>query len=144
MKAKWNIWLALVAVFALVAAACGDDDSASTSGPIRIGVLSPTTSFLATLGLDGNEAIEYYFNTEVGGEIAGRPIELIFEDTAADPVLALTKAQKTDRAGQRRHHPRATRYSGGSRSSGLHPRPRSAMGAERRRWLGTGRPDPTW
>ena len=94
MKAKWNIWLALVAVFALAAAACGDDDSASSSGPIRIGVLNPTTSFLATLGLDGNEAIEYYFNTEVGGEIAGRPIELIFEDTAADPVLALTKAQK--------------------------------------------------
>lgn len=94
MKAKWSIWLALFAVFALVAAACGDDDDASSSGPIKIGVLNPTTSFLATLGLDGNAGIEYYFNTEVGGEIAGRPIELVIEDTAADPVLALTKAQK--------------------------------------------------
>lgn len=93
MRARWTAGLTLVVVFALVAGACADDEPVS-SEPIKIGILNPTTSFLATLGLDANEAIEFYFNTEVGGEIAGRQIELIFEDTAADPVLALTKAQK--------------------------------------------------
>jgi branched-chain amino acid transport system substrate-binding protein len=94
MIGKRHTWLALIVIFALVAASCGDSDEPENTAPIKIGVLNPTTSFLATLGLDANAAIEYYFNTEVGGEIAGRPIELIFEDTAADPVLALTKAQK--------------------------------------------------
>jgi basic membrane protein A len=42
-KKRWS-WLAIVFAFALIAASCGDDEGASTSGEFRIAVVAPSAS----------------------------------------------------------------------------------------------------
>ena len=61
--------------------------------PIRVGVLVPQTGAFAGLGADGVEGVKLAFE-EINYEIAGRPVQLFFEDTAADPTLAVQKTQR--------------------------------------------------
>jgi branched-chain amino acid transport system substrate-binding protein len=66
---------------------------AYAADPLKIGVLMETTGVFAPLGkrqLDGMRfAVE-----EAGGEVAGRKIELVHEDTEGKPDVGLTKARK--------------------------------------------------
>ena len=57
------------------------------------GVLVPQTGAFAGLGADGVEGVKLAFE-EINYEIAGRPVQLFFEDTAADPTLAVQKTQR--------------------------------------------------
>ncbi|MDB5533998.1 MAG: transporter [Hyphomicrobiales bacterium] len=66
---------------------------AFAADPLKIGVLMETTGVFAPLGkrqLDGMRfAVE-----EAGGEVAGRKIELVHEDTEGKPDVGLNKARK--------------------------------------------------
>jgi len=62
--------------------------------PIRIGLLNAITGPLAVNGTEINEGIRFYWEDEMGGQVAGRPVQLIVEDTEAKPDVGLTKARK--------------------------------------------------
>jgi branched-chain amino acid transport system substrate-binding protein len=90
----------IAAVFALVLilAACsapgGDEgEGAGDEGPIKVGVIVPTTGVVAAAGTDMLNGWNLYWETN-GDEVAGRTIETIHEDNAGDPTTTLTKARK--------------------------------------------------
>lgn len=61
--------------------------------PIKIGVLNPTTGNFTVFGEQSNAGLQLYFD-EIGHTIAGRPVELVFGDTAGDPQQALEQARR--------------------------------------------------
>jgi branched-chain amino acid transport system substrate-binding protein len=70
--------------------------SPAFSEPVRIGVISPlsgTAAFDGMCARDGALAAAQYINAR-GGILGGRPIELIIEDSATDPLQAGSAAQK--------------------------------------------------
>lgn len=96
MKRRFNV-LALLAVLALVLAACGGDDGETTGDtdagaepgplgaitvaagePIKIGSLQAISGDVAALGTDQVRAIEIAIEDK--GEILGHPIELAFNE----------------------------------------------------------------
>ncbi|UCB45725.1 MAG: ABC transporter substrate-binding protein [Spirochaetota bacterium] len=60
--------------------------------PIRIGVLATLTGAFAELGQDSVDGVKLAFE-EVDYKVAGRPIKLYIEDTAATPTLAVDKCR---------------------------------------------------
>jgi branched-chain amino acid transport system substrate-binding protein len=64
-----------------------------TGTPVKIGVLYPLTGPIGPGGREAVNTIEMFLD-ETGWEIAGREIEIITEDTAADPVTGMEKARK--------------------------------------------------
>lgn len=69
------------------------DAEGSDGEPIKIGVLLEFTGTGAQYGALGREMIELTLETR-SSEIAGRPIEVLYEDTETDPGTAVEKAQK--------------------------------------------------
>ena len=67
--------------------------AAAQKGPIRVGALLELTGVFAPNGQDSLDGFQLYLD-EVGGQAAGRKIELIVEDTAGKPDVGLTKARK--------------------------------------------------
>lgn len=61
--------------------------------PIRIGVLLPMTGVTASGGPPMRQGVELALDA-VGGKVAGREIQVIVEDDASDPVVAVDKARK--------------------------------------------------
>lgn len=86
------------AALASLCVACGDDSS-STGGdggdkePIKIGVINPTTGAQTQNGTDVNTGLKLYFDS-IDNQVAGHPIELIFEDDASNPQQGLDRARK--------------------------------------------------
>ncbi len=72
-----------------VLSACGG----GAAGPLKIGVLLPYSDIYAVLGESITQAMQVYFSS-LGDEIAGRPVELITEDTEINPDVAQQKARK--------------------------------------------------
>jgi branched-chain amino acid transport system substrate-binding protein len=64
----------------------------SQSEPLRIGFLTVNTGPLAAGGKQQIEGAAFFLK-ERGGMIGGRKVELITEDTAGNPALAITKTQ---------------------------------------------------
>jgi branched-chain amino acid transport system substrate-binding protein len=62
-------------------------------GPIKIGYISPLSGGMAANGKDMLGGIQLYLE-EIGYQAAGRKIELIVEDSEANPATALTKTRK--------------------------------------------------
>lgn len=60
--------------------------------PIKIGVLAVLTGAFAELGQDSVDGVKFAFE-EVNYKVAGRPIKLYIEDTAATPTLAVEKCR---------------------------------------------------
>ncbi len=60
--------------------------------PIKIGVLATLTGAFAELGQDSVDGVKLAFE-EVDYQVAGRPIKLFSEDTAATPTLAVDKCR---------------------------------------------------
>lgn len=80
------------ATFAL--SALGGPAMAQT-GPIRIGVVTPLTGTYAGIGQQVKWGLDLAARQiNAGGGIAGRPIELIYEDSEANPAVAVQKAEK--------------------------------------------------
>lgn len=75
--------------------ACGDegDGGGDEMSTIKIGVLNPTTGAQTQNGSDVNTGLKLYFES-IGMEVAGHPIELIFEDDASNPQQGLERARK--------------------------------------------------
>jgi branched-chain amino acid transport system substrate-binding protein len=74
------------------------DDPVASGDPIKIGVLLPYTGPFGLYGTPMETALRARF-AEVS-DIAGRPVELIFEDEATDAGTAVSKATKlVDRDG---------------------------------------------
>jgi branched-chain amino acid transport system substrate-binding protein len=57
-------------------------------------VLNAITGPLAVNGSEINEGIKYYWEDEMGNQVAGRPVRLLVEDEVGKPDVALTKTQK--------------------------------------------------
>src|SRR3990170_3884744 len=89
----WRIVLSTLGVLATAGLLASSPAGAQTAGPIKIGVLHDTTGPLTPQGTDLNEAIRLHFN-EIGYEVAGRKIELTFEDTESKADAGMTKARK--------------------------------------------------
>lgn len=66
---------------------------AATGEPIKIGVLNPTTGAQVHEGSSVNAGLTIYFES-IGNQIAGRPIQLIFEDDASNAQQGLDRARK--------------------------------------------------
>lgn len=67
--------------------------AAAPAKPIKIGALWTFTGPIGPTGTEAMRAIEIFLD-EVGGQVAGRKIEVIKEDDAADPKTGLEKARK--------------------------------------------------
>ena len=61
--------------------------------PIKVGVLDPYTGPFAALGQIGRPALELAFE-EVNYQVAGRKIELVFEDGEGKPDVGLSKVRR--------------------------------------------------
>src|SRR5882724_232156 len=63
------------------------------SAPIKIGFLAPLTGPFAQIGKDMVNGNQLYL-AEIGGQVAGRKIEVLVEDDEGNPATALNKARK--------------------------------------------------
>src|SRR5262245_10021242 len=84
------IAFAVVAVLAMAAAA----PAQAPKEPIKIGGLNSTTGPLAVNGAEINEGMRLYWEDEMGGQVAGRPVRLLLEDDEGKPDVGLTKVRK--------------------------------------------------
>src|SRR6266702_1276779 len=66
---------------------------ALAADPLKIGVLMPTSGVFAVLGQRQLNGMRFAIE-EAGGEVAGRKIEMLHEDTEGKPDVGLAKARK--------------------------------------------------
>ncbi len=93
MKRLLTMLLALTFAFTGLGVAVAQDATPEATGPIKIGVLNPTTGAFAVFGEQVNAGIQLYFDS-IGNEVAGVPVELVFADTAGDPQQALDQTRR--------------------------------------------------
>jgi branched-chain amino acid transport system substrate-binding protein len=87
---------ALAVAAATGVSACGAPSGSSgggKSGPIKVGLIFPTSGNIAAAGTDMLHGWQLYWKVN-GDTVAGRKIQSIHEDTAGDPTTALNKARK--------------------------------------------------
>jgi branched-chain amino acid transport system substrate-binding protein len=66
---------------------------AFAADPLKIGVMMPTSGVFAVLGQRQLNGMRFAIE-EAGGEVAGRKIEMLHEDTEGKPDVGLAKARK--------------------------------------------------
>jgi len=103
LMAKKNLlWIAVLLVFTLGLSACGgaaiksnskEADAETGGDTVKIGTILPFSGVYAALGEDLRDGMKLYFDS-VDWEAGGKTIELIEEDTEADPQVALRKTRK--------------------------------------------------
>ena len=76
-----------------VAALCATAGAAHAQGPIKIGVIQTFSGPLAVIGTDAANGFQLYFD-EIGNKVAGREVQLIKEDDAANPAQAMERARR--------------------------------------------------
>src|SRR5688572_28011036 len=62
--------------------------------PIKIGLINALTGPLAVNVAEINEGIKLYWEDEMGGQVAGRPVTLLIADAEGKPDVGLTKTRK--------------------------------------------------
>jgi ABC-type branched-subunit amino acid transport system substrate-binding protein len=68
---------------------------AAAAEPVKIGVVTPITGTYAPIGQQVRWGLELAVKeVNASGGVLGRPIELIFEDSEANPAVATQKAEK--------------------------------------------------
>src|SRR5438309_2079099 len=67
--------------------------ASAQSAPIKIGFLAPLTGPFAQIGKDMVNGNQLYL-AEIGGQVAGRKIEVLVEDDEGNPATALNKSRK--------------------------------------------------
>ena len=80
--------LIALALTLAVIAGLGGDLAAQPRAPIKVGVFLSLTGPLAPLGAFNKSGIEVAVQ-EVGGQIGGRKIELVYEDDEGKPDVGL-------------------------------------------------------
>lgn len=110
MKKHW-LFLFVMLFLLVFAAACNDSettgttsstdgdagkDSTETSGTIKIGVLASLTGALESYGKQTQKGFDLGLEYATDGtfEIAGKKIEVVYEDTETKPEVAVQKATK--------------------------------------------------
>ena len=83
----------LALVLAALAVAPAGRDVASAADPIRIGYMGPMTGIFAQAGKDMFDGLKMGLEA-AGGQVAGRKLELIEEDTEGNPATAQAKYRK--------------------------------------------------
>lgn len=83
------VFLAAVMVFLV---ACGAGGDGGAGDPIKICFFAPVTSGAAESAKDMADGFQMFWD-EYGQEVAGRPVEIFYEDDAGDPDVALSKAR---------------------------------------------------
>jgi branched-chain amino acid transport system substrate-binding protein len=91
LSARWI--LAGVITVALLCFFAAGPAPAQDKGPIKIGFIAPATGNFAQMGEDMLTGFKMYLE-EIGFQVAGRKIELIYEDEGANPGIAVNKARK--------------------------------------------------
>lgn len=92
MKGKFQFTVLVLVTVMLVAsllAACAPAEKP----PIKIGFITDLTGWLSFPGIPASQGAMTAMEL-VGYEVDGRPVELIIEDDAADPAIAMDKARK--------------------------------------------------
>jgi branched-chain amino acid transport system substrate-binding protein len=86
---------ALICIFALSVVTSGVTQTANAAekGPIKIGFIAPLTGPFAQLGMDMVDGFKMFMD-EINNTVAGRKIEVIVEDEAASPDIAISKVRK--------------------------------------------------
>jgi branched-chain amino acid transport system substrate-binding protein len=99
MSRQLRFWVLVVVllVSAFLVVSCGGSTT-TTSGqtstePIKIGVVVGLTGFMSYDAPDCLKGVQLRLE-EANNQVAGRPIELIVEDNASDPVVAVEKTKK--------------------------------------------------
>lgn len=94
--------LAMVMLIALFAAACApaaekepmvEKEPIAEKEPIKIGFLTDLTGILSVNGIPARQGAIMAME-EIGYQLDGRPVELIIEDEASDPAIAVERARK--------------------------------------------------
>jgi branched-chain amino acid transport system substrate-binding protein len=85
--------VALLMLLALATPLLAPVGAPAQSTPIKIGFLAPLTGPFAQIGKDMVNGNQLYLN-EIGGQVAGRKIEVIVEDDEGNPATALNKSRK--------------------------------------------------
>ena len=112
MARKWKLLLTLLFLL-LISTACSDKQSSTTTkaegektptsgevteegGTIKIGVLASLTGALESYGKQTRNGFELGLEYATDGtmEVAGKKIEVVFEDTETKPEVAVQKATK--------------------------------------------------
>lgn len=89
-----KILITILLVLAITFSACGSNvPQEQTQQPIKIGILSPSTGALASLGTATMNAVKLA-EADIKAEYGEDAIEIIFEDTQANPTNAVTGATK--------------------------------------------------
>lgn len=70
----------------------GGDEPTGEGEPILIGYLAPTSSVAAESAQDMIDGWNMYWD-QAGREVAGRPVEVLIEDSAGDPAVAINRAR---------------------------------------------------
>ena len=78
---------------ALPFAAAGRRAAFAQAPTIKAGILAPLTGVVASGGKEMVEGTRFFFE-RIGNEVAGRRIELVIEDDASNPDVALQKARR--------------------------------------------------
>ena len=67
--------------------------ASAQAAPIKVGVLAPLTGVVASGGKEMVEGTQFFFE-RIKNEVAGRKVELVIEDDASNPDVALQKARR--------------------------------------------------
>ncbi|MCL6562953.1 MAG: ABC transporter substrate-binding protein [Firmicutes bacterium] len=106
-RTRWNRIkkLAAIGMGAFFVAACGSAAPATTSSmapspkgasstsPIRIGLILPLTGSFSAEGIPIERGFQLYFN-QIHNQVDGHPIQLIVADGQGSPAVSLTKAKQ--------------------------------------------------
>ena len=78
-----------------LALACLAGSALAQNQPIRIGVVTPLSGTYAGIGQQVKWGLDLAARQiNAAGGVAGRPLELIYEDEEANPAVAVQKAEK--------------------------------------------------
>ena len=84
-----------------LALACLTGHALAQTQPIRIGVVTPLSGTYAGIGQQVKWGLDLAARQiNAAGGVAGRPLELIYEDEEANPSVAVQKAEKLFRSSQ--------------------------------------------
>jgi branched-chain amino acid transport system substrate-binding protein len=90
--------IALIAGIALPVAGCNGNEPTGTKGPLKVGMMTPSSGPAAEKGAAGGAGImdaAKYINEELGG-VDGHPLEVVWRDSAYDmsKVVTIVKEYK--------------------------------------------------
>ncbi|MEM7130657.1 MAG: ABC transporter substrate-binding protein [Chloroflexota bacterium] len=78
----------------LTSTSAATGDGSSSGDPVKIGILAPSSGNFAVYGNEIIRGTQLYLDDVMGGEVAGRPIEYVIEDSEGNPEVALQKSRK--------------------------------------------------